>query len=548
MIKKELSLIIDEAIKKVIRNCGVKDIKAPQYNVEVPPGNIGADYATNAAMVLAPVLKKSPFLIAEEITAEVSGNKEFFKAVEFVKPGFINFHINENVFYNEVARILKEGEDYGRQDMGKKKKVMIEFVSANPTGPFHVGHGRGAALGDSLANIMKALNYNVVKEYYVNDMGNQIDLLADSLLCVYDNKDVPPGGYEGNYLKEICKNNKDFIRDNRSNREVIRKFVVDEMLERYATKDLVDFGLFFDNWFYESSLYKENKAGKNEADVALDKLRANKHVYEMDGALWFRSTGFADDKDRVVIRKDGTRTYLASDIAYHHNKFERGFETVINIWGADHHGYIDRVKGAISGLGYDSEKLKILLYQLVNLTREGKPVVMSKRKADYVTLRQVIDEVGSDACRFFYLMRNANTPLDFDLELAKKQSQENPVYYVQYAYARICSIFREAKKMGIKFTLKGNLNLLKEPEELTIIKKLSSYPDLLLYCCKTLEPHHLTGYMQDLVGVFHSYYMKHRVLGDDRELTESRLMLASALQTVVRNSLKMLGISTPEEM
>ncbi len=547
MIKKELLLIIDKAVKKVMMNHGEAETRMPRYNVEVPPGNIKADYATNAAMILASRLKESTLKIAGELATELSLEKKYFEAVKFMKPGFINIYINKSVFYNELENIIREGHKYGGGNIGSKRKVMIEFVSANPTGPSHVGHGRGAALGDCLANIMKNLGFDVTREYYVNDVGNQINLLADSLVCAGEGKPAPEGGYGGDYLKEVYNEGRGFIEENSGDREAIKKYAVEKIIEKYIKKDMGDFGLVFDNWFYESSLFKE-KDGKNKIDAAVDRLKKKGYVYEKGGALWFKSTEFKDDKDRVITRKDKTGTYLASDIAYHYDKFKRGFETVINIWGADHHGYIDRVKGSVKALGYDPDRLKILLYQLVNLTIGGKPVIMSKRKANYVTLRQVIDEVGSDACRFFYLMRNANSPLDFDLELAKKQSQENPVYYVQYAHARVCSIFREAKKMGVDFNPGCDAGLLKEPEELIIIKKLITYPDLLVHCCNTLEPHHLTGYLQDLAGVFHRYYTKHRVIVNDKNLTGSRLMLVKALQVVVRNGLKMMGISAPEKM
>jgi len=554
MIKARLSEIIDKAADVIVQKRGREDIKMPLYAVDVPPGNVKADFATNIALMLSAKLGESSMVIAGELVTELVKAEELFEAVKFVKPGFINFYMNRKVFYEEIKKINKSGENYGSGDFGRNKKIMIEFVSANPTGPLHVGHGRGAAIGDSMANIMKTLGYDVVKEYYVNDVGNQIDMLTDSLAARRRETAIPEGGYEGEYIKiasgEMAGELDDYLqKPTPENKEKVRRSGVELML-RDIKKDLEDFGLKFDSWFFESTLYRKAENEKNEIEQALEKLKRNNYIFEQDGAIWFRSTSFGDDKDRVVIKNDMSKTYLASDIAYHYDKFKRGFDTVINIWGADHHGYIDRVKGSVTAMGYDSVRLKILLYQLVNLTREGKPVVMSKRKADYVTLRQVIDEVGSDACRFFFLMRNANTPLDFDLELAKKQSQDNPVYYVQYGHARICSIFKEAEKAGIKLKAESesNLELLNEQEELELMKRLGNYSGLLLKCCITVEPHHLTSYLQDLVGVFHSYYAKHRIIGDNEELTAARLQLLKALAIVIKNGLKILGVTAPERM
>jgi len=541
MIRQELKEILEKAAKE---ETGMKEI--PQHVISVPPRNIDADYASNISMVLAGRLRKPPLVVAEAMAGRIESGTGLIEKVKVEKPGFINLYVSAARFYGELSEICKKEDEYGRTDTGKGEKIQIEFVSANPTGPLHIGHGRGAAIGDTLANILEVSGYDVTREYYVNNMGNQVNLLGESVLArkkemAGEEVAFPEGGYEGEYIKDVAKELPQGTKD-------AKDYAVKKILE-WIRENLEKFGVAFDSWFFESTLYEEGKR-KSKVRQAIDTLKQKGHIYERDGAVWFHSSSFGDEKDRVIIKKDGTPTYLASDIAYHYDKFEKGFERLINIWGADHHGYVDRIKGCVSAMGHNPEKLKIILYQLVSLTREGKPVAMSTRKGEFVTLKTVLDEVGKDACRFFFLMRGSDSQLDFDLELAKKQSSENPVYYVQYAHARISSIFREAEKAGIGWQVPdmNTLALLKEKEELGIIKKLAQYPELLLLCSLASEPHHLTLYLQELVGEFHRYYDKFRILNEDRDLTAARLSLVRAVRIVIKNALTLLGISSPERM
>jgi arginyl-tRNA synthetase len=441
--------------------------------------------------------------------------------------------------------ILKEGKNYGKTNIGKGMKILIEFVSANPTGPLHVGHGRGASIGDSLANILGETGYQVVKEYYVNDIGNQIDLLEKSINIRQkelrgEDVSLPEGAYRGSYVKEIAEELESKYGKKKS--FDCREYAVQKILS-WVRKDLEDFGVKFDRWFFESSLYRKNKVKE-----IIDSLKNKDLIYERDGAQWFKSSQFGDEKDRVVIRENKKPTYFTSDITYHYHKFKRGSKKVINVWGADHHGYVDRIRASVAALGISPENLKIILYQLVSLRRGGQQVSMSTREGEFVTLRQVMEEVGKDASRFFFLMRGADSRLDFDLELAKKQSPENPVYYVQYAHARICSIFREERKKEYKKVSLTERTEEEEKEAIEIIKRLSRYPEVVKNCAQRYEPHHLTGYLQDLAKCFHHYYDKHRVLSGDKSATQSRLKLVGAIQLVISNGLGLLGISAPQKM
>ncbi|MBI5048432.1 MAG: arginine--tRNA ligase, partial [Deltaproteobacteria bacterium] len=472
---------------------------------------------------------------------------------EVAGPGFINIFMHDDYWLNLLKEVHSLKQRYGTNNIGAGKKVQVEFVSANQTGPLHIGHGRGAAVGDSLANILKAVGYDVVKEYYVNDAGRQVYILGESVRRRYNeefggkNEPFPEDFYKGDYVKEIARNYREKYGNPTQavSTETFQEFACEAMLEQIKN-DLKDFGIEFDRW------YSENKELRDSGLVmtAINELKKKAVIFDHDGALWFRTTQFGDDKDRVLSKADGELTYFTSDIAYHKNKVESGFSTIINIWGADHHGYEARVRAALKAFGYDDSILKIIFIQLVSLSRNGVPVPMGKREGEFVTLRQVIDEVGTDACRFFFLSRKSDAHLDFDLELAKKQAPENPVFYVQYGHARICSIIKHAKEKGINVpkTEDINIKLLSLKEELDIIKKLASFPDIVKGSAMAMEPHRITFYLHELAAMFHPYYNKNRVVTENSELTNARLYLCRAVQTVMQNGLKLLGVSAPEEM
>lgn len=538
-IKNELKKGIDEVLRKL-------HLEIPDYSLEFAPEEIGGDFATNVALITGSRTEKLSIEVAEGISRALQEvEPDTIERIEVAKPGFINIYIVRKRWHRELAMILKEGKNYGKTNIGKGMKILIEFVSANPTGPLHVGHGRGASIGDSLANILRETGYQVVKEYYVNDIGNQIDLLEKSINIRQkelrgEDVSLPEGAYRGSYVKEIAEELESKYGKKKS--FDCREYAVQKILS-WVRKDLEDFGVKFDRWFFESTLYKKNKVKE-----IINSLKNKDLIYEKDGAQWFKSSQFGDEKDRVVIRENKKPTYFTSDITYHYHKFRRGSKKVINIWGADHHGYVDRIRASVAALGISPEDLKIILYQLVSLRRGGQQVSMSTREGEFVTLRQVMEEVGKDASRFFFLMRGADSRLDFDLELAKKQSPENPVYYVQYAHARICSIFREKRKKEYKKVSLTERTEEEEKESIEIIKRLSRYPEVVKNCAERYEPHHLTGYLQDLAKCFHHYYDKYRVLSGDKSATQSRLKLVGAIQLVISNGLGLLGISAPQKM
>lgn len=538
-IKNELKKGIDEVLRKL-------HLEIPDYSLEFAPEEIGGDFATNVALITGSRTEKLSIEVAEGISRALQEvEPDTIERIEVAKPGFINIYIVRKRWHRELAMILKEGKNYGKTNIGKGMKILIEFVSANPTGPLHVGHGRGASIGDSLANILRETGYQVVKEYYVNDIGNQIDLLEKSINIRQkelrgEDVSLPEGAYRGSYVKEIAEELESKYGKKKS--FDCREYAVQKILS-WVRKDLEDFGVKFDRWFFESTLYKKNKVKE-----IINSLKNKDLIYEKDGAQWFKSSQFGDEKDRVVIRENKKPTYFTSDITYHYHKFRRGSKKVINIWGADHHGYVDRIRASVAALGISPEDLKIILYQLVSLRRGGQQVSMSTREGEFVTLRQVMEEVGKDASRFFFLMRGADSRLDFDLELAKKQSPENPVYYVQYAHARICSIFREKRKKEYKKVSLTERTEEEEKESIEIIKRLSRYPEVVKNCAERYEPHHLTGYLQDLAKCFHHYYDKYRVLSGDKSATQSRLKLVGAIQLVISNGLGLLGISASQKM
>ena len=545
-------------IRKAISNSLAENKKLalkqiPDFSLEICPENFTGDLSTNLAFLLAKTMKMPPVKIGEQIVEAFKADKAVNKVIErieLVDRGFVNFSVGKDALYKELQQICRQKTGYGRQDIGRNKKIQIEFVSANPTGPLHIGHGRGAAIGDSLARILKAAGYDVQKEYYINNRGTQINLLGESVRARYKElkgkkAEFPEQGYKGEYIKdiaaEIAAQNKKVDEDNL---EFFKEFAINHILTRIKS-DLEMFGVSYEQWFVESEMYK-NK----EVDQVISRLKEQNYIYEQDKAFWFKSTAFGDEKDRVVVRSDGEPTYLASDITYHYDKFKRGFEKVVDIWGADHHGYVARVQASVQALGYPADRLKVILYQLVSLSREGKPQPMSTRAGEFVTLREVINEVGKDACRFFFLMRGANSHLDFDLELAKKQSPDNPVYYVQYAHARIWSIFKEAQKSEYKLTDEDgkNLALLKEAEEQKLINKLVYFPELVALSARTYDPHWVTVYLQELARIFHNYYQKHRVITGDKNLTLARLFLIQATGIVLSEGLNLIGVKAPEKM
>ena len=525
----------------------------PPVLLETPPEKRFGDFATNFAMQAARSLKANPRKIAEAIVARLE--MPWLDRAEIAGPGFINFYLKPDWLYTLLQEILDQGEAYGNTTAGQRQKVQVEFVSANPTGPLHVGHGRGAAFGSALANLMQAAGYDVQKEFYINDAGNQIDNLAASVEARYlellgQAVTFPEDGYHGKDIVETAQR----IIDNAGSRylmmspadrrEVFKQIALDEKLLALR-EDLESFGVTFDEWFSERSLFEDDAVA-----AACRQLREKGHAYDKDGAFWLRSTDFGDDKDRVIIRDNGIPTYFASDIAYHDNKFRRGFETVINIWGADHHGYIPRMKAAVAALGYDPARLEVLVLQMVSLYQGGELVKMSKRTGQGVTLTELIEEVGRDAARYFFIMRSLDSQLDFDLDLAKSHSNDNPVYYVQYAHARIASIFRQMAEAGIAFDsrAKAELKLLSTPFEQDLIRKLGDYPEEVSAAARDRAPHRIARFAHELAGLFHSFYNGCRVLGVEPELTIARLALVAATQRVLKHALSILGVDAPEKM
>ncbi len=543
--------ILKDALYKAVKKISKKqnlNFEIPAIDVEVPREKSHGDYASNIALKLAGKLQKSPHDIADMIIASFAS--EIVEKIEKAGPGFINIFINKKWLYETIKIILKKGEDYGQLTYGQGKKVQIEFVSANPTGPLHVGHSRGAVVGDVLAAIMEKAGYEVEREYYINDAGNQMNILGESTLIRYKqllgyDLDLPGSAYRGDYIVNISQEIKNKYGDEilskpeKEQLQFCQDFAYKKMME-LIKRDLEDYGIKFDNWFSERELHK----GKVEEAIGI--LRDKGYIYEEDGALWFKATDFNDHKDRVVIKSDGEPTYLAADIAYHLDKLERGFDRLINIWGADHHGYISRVKAAIQAFGYPEDKLEVLIIQLVTLLREGKKVPMSKRKGDFVTMRDVLQEVGKDAARYFYIMRSTDSHLDFDLDLAKEESSNNPVYYIQYAHARICSIFDNIDEFNPDDSI--DLTLLNKEEEIDLIKLLARYPEEIKISALNRQPHNMAAFAHDLASTFHIFYNKCRVLTGDEKLTEARVLLVKATQQVLQNLLKLLGINAPEQM
>ena len=551
--------ILTEIIENALHDCTEKGIlhggETPMIEVETPKLEGHGDFSTNIAMILASKEKKSPRLIADSLVQSIGGKYDILAKVEVAGPGFINFFFTNNYWHESLQRIEEQGDCYGRSNVGAGKRVQVEFVSANPTGPLHIGHGRGAAVGDVLANILEAAGYSVVREYYINDAGNQIETLGRSVYFRYlqlsgRDIDFPAECYQGDYIIDIARemaaaHGDRYLRESDDRAVSDCAVFASERVFHGIKNDLEDFGVEFDEWFSEKTLFEENKVLE-----AVEELKAKGFIYLKDDAFWFRSAEFGDEKDRVVVRSDGQPTYFASDIAYHKNKLERGFHMIINIWGADHHGYVPRMESVIQALGKKKEVLRVLLVQLVNLLRDGQQVAMSTRSGEFDTLEKVVKEVGKDAARYFFLMRNSDSPLDFDLELAKQESTESPVYYVQYAHARISSILNLALERGIRIPEYEELpmSLLNLPEEIRLVKQILRYPEVVEGSALSLEPHRITAYLNELTGSFHSYYNKNRVISDDHPVTVARLFLVRTIRTVIGNALGLLGVGAPEKM
>ena len=552
MIKRR---ILDVLIR-TLAQCherGLLEVPADfEPQVEVPKNEAHGDFATNAALSLAGRNRRPPHELAATLVEELADGAGLFSRVEVAGPGFVNLVISPSAWFQLLPEIHAQDRTYGRVDLGKGRYVQVEFVSANPTGPLHIGHGRGAATGDVLARILEATGHRVQREYYINDVGTQMETLGRSVLLRYRQLlgrevEFPATCYQGDYIRDLAREMRDLHGDTYgevSEAEAVPVFTrhaVQRILAEIR-EDLDLFGIRYDEWFSERSLYETGAVQR-----AIDTLRAAGHLYEQDGALWFRSTAFGDEKDRVVVRANGMTTYFASDLAYHQNKYERGFDLVINLWGADHHGYVARMQAGVMALGRSPESLKLLLVQLVNLLRKGKPVAMSTRAGEFVTLRDVLDEVGRDAARFIFLTRRSDSPLDFDLELAKEKTAENPVYYVQYAHARISSLIRLAEERNRALDT-PDLERLVLPEEMSLIKQLSLFPEVVEDSARFLEPHRLTYYLTQVASTFHSYYNHHRMIQEDTHLARARVFLAQAVRIVLRNGLELLGVLAPEKM
>ena len=554
-MKKAIKEIIECSLDKAKHAGELELADAPDIVVEKPKDEKMGDFACNIAMTLARSERKNPKVIAQIIEHNVEKGTAGLDSVEIAGPGFLNLKMSRKFFLDRLADAVEQQNDFGKSNVGQGTKIMIEFVSANPTGPLHIGHGRGAAVGDALARILKKAGYDLKTEYYVNDVGNQMNILGRSTWLRYrellgNDADFPEDHYRGEYIKDIAQlaidqhGKKFFDKPEGECVSFFKELAKDNILEGIK-KDLSNFRVTFDNWFSEQSLYENNSV-----EGAIEWLRNEGHVYDKDGAVWLKSSAFDDDKDRVIVKKTGEKTYFCSDIAYHQNKIKRGFKKLINLMGADHHGYVPRMEAVLQAMGYDKNIFKILLIQFVSLLRGGEKVAMSTRSGEFETLSDVVNEVGVDAARYYFLMRSSDAHLDFDLELAKQETSENPVFYIQYAHARICSIFRGAEEKAIQFPGNGSidLSLLVEEEEFSIIKAILAFPEVVEKSALALEVHRISHYLLDLVSRFHGYYSRHRVISDDVPLTLARLYLLDGLRITIRNGFDLMGISVPEKM
>jgi arginyl-tRNA synthetase len=553
-IREELFDILINAQKAAVENGELPDCNYPEIKIEYPRESKFGDYATPFALECAKLIKKSPMETGGILKKYIAGNS-LVGEVDVVKPGFVNIFISYDYLFSGILKALKENHDYGKRVKALPERYNIEFVSANPTGPLNVVSARAAAIGDTIANLIEANGDEADREFYVNDFGNQVNLLGVSVIerikeIKGEKFSFPDDGYHGEYVKEIAS----WIVDNYSGEldrladspELI-EFASRKAIEYNVTsqkKDLEDFNVIFREWFHESSLHASGDVLKT-----YDLLEKNKFIYEEEGKKFFKSSDFGDDKDRVVIRDDGRPTYLLADIAYHNNKLARGYKKVIDIWGPDHHGYIARLSGAVEALGYGKDKFKVLIAQQVNLIMDGEAVKMSKRLGNFSTMRELIEEVGVDVSRYFFIMRSMDSHLDFDLNLAKKNSSENPVFYLQYAHARICSIFREAEKRKIDYKPEAVMpEILNTPLAVTLMKLIAKFPEEIYDAGEAFEPHRIASFLIKVAQSYHRFYTEHRILGDDAATTQAYLLLSDSARIVIRNGLKILGVSAPESM
>ena len=553
-VTEQVRTEIEQGILKAKADGRFDFAEMPAFIVEVPKDKSHGDFATNAAMLLTKQAKMKPRDIAQAIVDSLNKESKLIEKVEIAGPGFINFYLSQNWLYDILPVVEAQDTAYGSVDIGKGEKVQVEFVSANPTGLLHMGNARGGALGDSLANLLKMAGYDVTKEFYINDAGNQIVNLGLSLEARYRQLlgetgcEIPENGYHGQDIIDTAQRIVDAVGDSYlqlPEAERQEKMIATALDEKIAAikSGLAAFGVEYDVWFSETTLH-ESGAVKEVVDLLTEKGM----TYEKDGAIWLKTTDFGEEKDEVLIRSNGIPTYFAADIAYHKNKFDRGFKRVINIWGADHHGHVARMKRSMDAIGYNGDDLTVLLMQLVRLYQNGEVVRMSKRTGQYVTLQELIEDVGKDAARYFFIMRNPDSHLDFDLDLAKEQSSDNPVYYVQYAHARINSILKVTGK-AVPKAAECDLTLLKEEAELELIRKIANLPTEIAYAAEQLEPYRMARYATELATLFHSFYNSCRVINEDDEaLTNARLVLVNAARITLRNVLTMLGVSAPERM
>lgn len=544
---------IKAALAAAVSAGDLPDGEYPDVLLEVPPQKEFGDFATNIAMQSARIAHKSPRMIADILLKHLDA--PWLEKAEVAGAGFINFFLKHDIIYDTLCHILEQGKQYGQAPLRAEDTVQVEYVSANPTGPLHVGHGRGAAYGSALVNLLRAAGYNVQSEYYINDAGNQMNNLAVSVNARYlellgKKAEIPENGYHGADIIDTARaiieqdGDKYLQMDEKDRLEIFKNRAYEEKLKALK-RDLESFNVTYDKWFSERTLHPE------AIKKACETLKGNGNMYEKDGALWLKSTAYGDDKDRVVIRDNGVPTYLAADIAYHKNKYERQFKKLINIWGADHHGYVARVKAAMAALGLDPNQLEILLLQMVSLFRNGELVKMSKRTGQAITLNELIEEVGTDAARYFFIMRSLDTQLDFDLDLAKSHSNENPVYYIQYANARIFSIYKQVAENGDVFDMtwkNTKWDKLKEERELALIKKMAAYPEEIRKAAADRAPHRIAHFAYEMAGLFHAFYNNCHIIQTDKELEEARLALVTAVQITIANCLAVLGISAPETM
>jgi len=582
-LKKQLQTLLDQSLRVLESEGMVITVKQDDIKIEYSRDPLHGDFASNLAMVLAKSCNCNPRELANRITENLP-KSDLIKRTEIAGPGFINFFLNQNSYQSVVLDILEKGETYGNSKIGDNQSTLIEFVSANPTGPLHIGHGRGAAYGAAIANLLKKTGFNIHCEYYVNDSGRQMDILTVSAWMRYlqqHDKEIcfPENAYKGHYITDIAADLKNkyankFVTPHKDILDLLDKkeeadIKIDKLIKHCASilgmenyrliletcldsilssikNDLSEFGVEFNNWYSEYSLLKNNSVNQ-----CIAKLNDRSWVYQKDGAEWFRSSKLGDEKDRVLVRENGQKTYFASDIAYHLSKFERGYKKIINIWGADHHGYIERIKASMKALDYPPEAIRILLVQFATLFRGKEKLQMSTRSGEFITLKELINEVGKDAARFFYIMRKNEQHLDFDLELAKSESNDNPVYYIQYAHARICSVFRQMNEKGYTFFQSkklSDLSTLTEDHEIKLLRSLAKYPDVIENAAVAFEPHQLAYYLKDLANDFHTYYNVNQILVEDDLIRNARLSLVDATRQVIRNGLLQLGVSSPEKM